>query len=359
MALPTNSSSNKSYSAGKECIMYNKTYPIGLAEHGTEVVHQGKGYAISDFVRNPTCNYMTFQPGYWVSRIPGTKDLTWHDHCTGRQWNAKRSTQKMDTVLANDNCPVKSQSRDIWVSFFGDSVTRDLLGHFWEKGSNNSYPSNVKEWKTKNNTQAPDMLLARFGSESEGRIWLSYKFHFMTKETQELAIGYSWQEFLRGRGEGPRDDDPYWQSDRVPDVVFYSPGYHASSLNSSAFGGALEGILRKWEQWNRENNATMPRMHLMLNMMPAPWLIPEKYSEDRQFRTLLNEYRKNLAIIDIANKFGFIQSAVDFFSMELPFNGHNGALSAHRDAVHITGTHPVIRIQQDLILNSLCNLTTR
>jgi len=107
----------------------------------------------------------------------------------------------------------------------------------------------------------------------------------------------------------------------------------------------------------RDYNGTMPQMHLMLNMMPAPWKIPDHHASDRTFRTLLNEYQKNLAIINAAQKFGFIQSVLDIFSIELPFNGYPGGRSAHSDAVHISDKR-VLRITSDLILDTLCNHTT-
>ena len=66
------------------------------------------------------------------------------------------------------------------------------------------------------------------------------------------------------------------------------------------------------------------------------------------FRTLLNEYRKNLAIINTAKKFDFVKSVVDVFSIELPFNA-----KAHMDAVHI-GDNRILRIIANFIADTFC-----
>ena len=270
----------------------------------------------------------------------------------------------MDTIFAKDNCPIVDRhhsGKDIWVSFIGDSVTKgflkDLVGFGTE--TKDDFPVHGNFWITKRNPFPPVLLLARYGHESEGNIWLSYTFDFISEHKLAMGFGvpYSWGDFVTERGEALRDDDLSWPNETAPDVVFFSPGYHASRLNSTVFGQVLEGVLKEWEQMIRDYNATMPKMHLMLNMMPAPWMIPDNYADDRPFRTLLNEYRKNLAIIDTAKKFGFIQSVLDIFSIELPFNGHPVGRSAHRDAVHIHDKR-VLRIAGDLILDTLCNHTT-
>jgi len=98
----------------------------------------------------------------------------------------------------------------------------------------------------------------------------------------------------------------------------------------------------------------MPALHLMLNMMPAPWMIPDKFADDRPHRTLLNEYRKNLAIVAVAARFDAVRSVVDGFSLELPFNGFFRH-TAHKDAVHI-GDERVLRLAGDRILDTLCQL---
>ena len=62
-------------------------------------------------------------------------------------------------------------------------------------------------------------------------------------------------------------------------------------------------------------------------------MIPDKYASDRQHRTMLNEYRKNLAVVDIAKKYDFVKSVVDMFSIELCFHGktQEERLDVHED----------------------------
>ena len=202
----------------------------------------------------------------------------------------------MDTIFAKDNCPIVDRhhsGKDIWVSFIGDSVTKgflkDLVGFGTE--TKDDFPVHGNFWITKRNPFPPVLLLARYGHESEGNIWLSYTFDFISEHKLAMGFGvpYSWGDFVTERGEALRDDDLSWPNETAPDVVFFSPGYHASRLNSTVFGQVLEGVLKEWEQMIRDYNATMPKMHLMLNMMPAPWMIPDNYADDRPFRTLLNE----------------------------------------------------------------------
>ena len=50
------------------------------------------------------------------------------------------------------------------------------------------------------------------------------------------------------------------------------------------------------------------------------YFIRGKYSGDRQYRTMLNEYRKNLAVIAVAKKYDFVKSVLDAFSIELTFH---------------------------------------
>ena len=98
---------------------------------------------------------------------------------------------------------------------------------------------------------------------------------------------------------------------------------------------------------------------ISLNIMPAPWLISNEYSWDRQYRTLSNEYKKNLAIIESAKKHDFVRSVVDLFSIELPFNGKPGSASAHNDAVHVSPKSSigskVLSAAGDHIIETLCN----
>ena len=68
---------------------------------------------------------------------------------------------------------------------------------------------------------------------------------------------------------------------------------------------------------------------------PATYRIPRKYTSDRPYRTMLHEYEKNLAIVEIARKYDFVKGIVDFFSIELTFHG-NVKDDVHRDAGEFT-----------------------
>ena len=64
---------------------------------------------------------------------------------------------------------------------------------------------------------------------------------------------------------------------------------------------------------------------------PATDRIPRKYKSDRPYRTMLHEYEKNLAIVEIARKYDFVKSIMDFFSIELTFHS-NKKDDVHKDA---------------------------
>ena len=164
----------------------------------------------------------------------------------------------------------------------------------------------------------------------------------------------NWGDFLNQRGEGPREDDPPFLWGRTPDVVFYGPGYHAAALDAGEYGAALLGALLPWQQDIRTRGAPVPRVHLLLNVMPAPWLLSRRHQEDRLHRTQLNEYRKNLAILAAARELDFVVSVVDLFSAELPFHGEEGGKTAHGGAVHIQDWR-VWHIIGDIVLNRLCH----
>jgi hypothetical protein len=53
---------------------------------------------------------------------------------------------------------------------------------------------------------------------------------------------------------------------------------------------------------------------------------------------MLHEYEKNLAIVEIARKYDFVKSIVDFFSIELTFHG-NMKDDVHRDAGEFTNLY--------------------
>ena len=76
------------------------------------------------------------------------------------------------------------------------------------------------------------------------------------------------------------------------------------------------------------------------------------YANDRRLRTQLNEYRKNLAIIETVQQRDSVRSVLDFFSSELIFND-----DAHHDAVHLGGAlgRRLNTINDALIIDAVCN----
>ena len=146
----------------------------------------------------------------------------------------------------------------------------------------------------------------------------------------EWDIPQTWDDFVSLRNEDPRADDPNFSSsgNKVPDAVIFSPGYHSSHISAQTYGQSLHRYLDHY--FDQEN---LSSVHVSLQMMPAPWMIPEKYASDRSERTQLNEYRKNLAIIETVRDHDSVKSVLDFFSSELIFND-----VAHHDAVHLAAT---------------------
>lgn len=305
------------------------------------------------------CHAKYFRPGYFDKQTS-----TWHDHCTGRWVDVSAARARYDeksgleSPLTKNNCPYVARKKDpIWISFIGDSVTRQIYTQGLEE---RGFKLKHQTWK------GPMFFLAQviIDDDSEEKtsppqeVWLSYRFAFVSEGKMDgtwWQIPYTWGDFMEQRGEGPRDDDPNFPISKIPDIVFFSPGYRASVMNAAAYGSITERLLDQWQATlDVYYNAPMPEVHLMLNMMPAPWMIPNKYAWDRTYRTLLNEYRKNLALVEVANKFDFVKSVVDFFSIELPFNGEPGMTTAHKDAVHL-GDHRVLHIAGDRVIEAICN----
>lgn len=344
MSLPENHEAQLSM----ECTEYTR---VQMAEEESVVsatyTEEGGVMKQGGYYELPSgyCDRKYFRPGHYSQRIDHG---TWIDHCTGRQLSTRRVNNESESLLAEDKCPIVAHKKEtIWVSFIGDSMTRMLF-----KNGLDEIGLSTKRFITSWGSQRSGNPYYYLAQQTE-KVWFSYMFNFIVPESggqMNWQVPFTWGDFIEMRGEGPRDDDPNFPNDKVPDIVFFSPGYHASVLNSHAYGAAIERTL---SQWQDTHNAHIPHLHLMLNMMPAPWLIPDKYTSDRQHRTLLNEYRKNLAIIAAAKKFDFVKSVVDFFSIELPFNGRPGR-TAHIDAVHVTD-HRILRILGGRVIETLCN----
>ena len=200
--------------------------------------------------------------------------------------------------------------------------------------------------------------------DSDARVWVTFRYDpskgddLTTKYFDDWTI--TWGDWLKGRQEGQSpNNDPNFSKDKVPDIIFWSPGYHSSTSSSHRFGMLVDNMLSRLEEKTREiNPPVMPQMHLMLNIMPAPWKIPNHYQFDKEYRTLLNEHRKNLAIIEAAKLHvggGFVRGILDVFSCELLFNGHKGEDTVHHDAVHLGGNAQVVfRAAGNRIIDTMC-----
>jgi len=332
----------------------------------------GNGTASAD-CRDP----LSFQPGH-LDRAPGDGGgARWVDRCTGPKLTRD--------VRSGAGCPVAaSPGRSTWALIVGDSVTRGFVitGFKHHLGVGTRGRRDLRSWvsdRVTSKKKLPDSVLAPLTAKgAPGDVWLSYTYNFLrptrnaTEEPLRFDVPLTWGDFVRQRGEGPRAKDPPYADDRTPDLVFFSPGYHASKLSADEYGAALDRTLTSWGEKARAiagPGAALPQMHLLLNYLPAPWKIPAKHKDDVPYRTLLNEYRKNLAILDVAKKHaeggregkggGFeVRSVVDVFSVELAFNGHKGGPTAHGDAVHITPGNPgashVIRAVMDKIVDTVC-----
>ena len=141
------------------------------------------------------------------------------------------------------------------------------------------------------------------------------------------------------RNDGPRDDDPQLPPEKIPDIVFYSWGYHASTMTAHQYGAAIEEALHQYQGALKEHNVPMPQFHLVLNMMvswfpaicfypkpvnsnqmtctakwsqPATYRIPRKYiGSSLSYNAAWDE--QNLAIVKIARKYDFVKSVMDTF----------------------------------------------
>lgn len=301
-----------------------------------------------------------FQPGYY-----DRSTSTWVDHCTGRTfdaseeaWTSARESRLESPPLSPANCPMvadhlrKENKEPLWISFVGDSVTRQQYSQVLKEHGITVPAKGVWPFKVKLSPSVAAWAKYYFVTKLtiEGvEVWLSFNWNFVQKlGSRGPGLPHTWGQFVaNAEGSGySRVDDPAanpgppFQDDREPDLVLYGPGYHASYMNSRDYGREVERVLTTWQEVSLAGEAALPPpMHVFLNMMPAPWLIPKAYGGDRWHRTRLNEHRKNLAIMGAARKFGFVRSVVDGFSVELPFNG-TPEESVHGDAVHVN--NPVV-----------------
>ncbi len=201
-------------------------------------------------------------------------------------------------------------------------------------------------------TTRSDFFLKGFDArDGRRRVWFSYAANWITfgemhqphhdkfpgREGKYLRpMPRTWGEWLEGLPPGSRPckegSCPDFPPDKAPDVVFVGPGYHAAPLEAPNFGAEVEEDLAAWGGLGR----MPPRVHVVLNVMPAPWMMPERLSFLLLSTTLKRNHDKNLALIAAARKFDIVESVVDFSSLELPFNGMGPEEeSAHKDVIHM------------------------
>lgn len=186
-----------------------------------------------------------------------------------------------------------------------------------------------------------------------GKDYMTHSMHFMysgdSKEEKWERFGptANWSQF--GEGGKVEGEGPDWAGLKQPDVIIFGAGYHSTLLSVEEFRDALEEVFKLFDNQAKErlaNGLCQPPMYYMNNIMPAPELIPDKYSADVSHRTFINEYWKNRAVFDVAKEYPSIQ-VIDFMSAELLFNER-----AHRDAVHL-GDESVKKLLLDALLNAI------
>ena len=122
----------------------------------------------------------------------------------------------------------------------------------------------------------------------------------------------------------------------------------------------VDNMLFRLEEKTRDiKPPVMPQMHLMLKIM-STWELLKHYDFGKEYRTLLNEHRKNLAIIEAAKIHaggGFIRGILEVFSCELLSNGRKGKDTVHIDANHLGRDHNaqvIFRAADNRIIDTMC-----
>jgi hypothetical protein len=189
-------------------------------------------------------------------------------------------------LLTAESCPLLSSiENDIWVSFIGDSVTREYFYH-------GVSDKEVNTWRTGRNKNRPDWSLFSVGGPQSRKIWFSHTFDYISfirgGESHQGWNGkfekpFTWGDFVRLREAGPRDDDPQFPFDKMPNIIFYSGGYHASPLTFNRYGAAVEEALIQYHDASKAHNVPMPQFHLLLNIMVSSFVILQTDQPDEGF----------------------------------------------------------------------------
>jgi hypothetical protein len=262
LALPANYEANVSV----ECSQYNE-------QRGFEEIVR----AFSEKIRYETpvaCDERSFQPGYFYHNTN-----LWYDSCTGNQPPESLAIVQEkggpQPLLNADNCPKLADIKeDIWVSFMADSVTRQ----YFQKGLYGIEGTDVAYWQTGRAGKYIDFILVAIGDKHcSHKVWFSFTFDYAVVYEEGMRLKeqpFTWGDFIRLRKDGPRDDDPQFLTEKRPDIVFYSGGYHASHLNASQYGAAIVGDLNRYQDAFKGHNISIPPFHLMLNIMVSVSFFP-------------------------------------------------------------------------------------
>jgi hypothetical protein len=138
-------------------------------------------------------------------------------------------------------------------------------------------PKNVASWYTHRNNNYDWLLVAIGDPQRQYKIWLSYTFDYIfgegeTKAARHFDNPFMWGEFMSLRNDGPREDDPQFPPEKSPDILFYSGGYHASTMTASQYGAAIEEALHQYQGALKDHHVQMPQFHLMLNAWKVEFL---------------------------------------------------------------------------------------
>jgi len=337
-----------------KCTRYNLTTGFAIYPPGANYSEEGRPIYESHYVQvsgvyyHSPCNKDIFQYGYF-----NRSSKLWHEPC-----NAAGSKTWMEYLKGNESklyennqgdhnmCPTLNQKDGSWISLVGDSVVR---AEFID-----CVPTTTPMRRWGPPVHPKDKSIKNLPSNGE-KDYMTHHVAFMHPTTtnyswERYGPASNWSQFVEFRKEGKVEGDPP-NGSKQPDVIIFGAGYHATSLSVQEFRDALEKIFKLFDKQAKErlaNGLCQPPMYYMNNIMPAPELIPDKYSTDFARRTFINEYWKNRAVLDLAKEYPSIQ-VIDFMSVELLFNDEG----AHVDAVHLSNKGSVKNLLLDVLLNSI------
>ena len=344
------------------CTRYNLTTGLAMTPPGANYpegegpMYENHFVDVSGDDYNPIpCNRDVFQYGYF-----NRSSRLWHEPCNAaggklwRQYLNGNNSRVYEETRGSHICPTLNAKDGSWISLIGDSVPKlefseihsvDPLRYVNPKKLRSIGGKDYISYSLK-------YMASGVGDIGEGTMWEKSDH----EKWESLGPAMNWSQFVEfhkeERANGANQDWVYpdWTGSRQPDVIIFGAGYHSSFLTVQEFGDSLEtlfDLFDKQAKGRRAKGSCQPSMFYLNNIMPAPELIPDAYRIDVPHRTFINEYWKNRAVLDVAEKYPAIQ-VIDFMSVELLFNDEG----AHRDAVHI-GDRAVKQLLLDAVLNAI------